>query len=101
MQDSPSFLSPPPPSSGRTTLIEFPCAFPLKVMGRNVDALIPTLCAISLEFDPFFDAQSIELRPSKAGNYMGVTLYIAATSQVQLDALYIRLSSHPLVKVVL
>ena len=95
-----------PPSSEisaieRVSLIAFPSFFPIKVMGRNVDALIPTLCAIALEFDPAFEATGIELRTSKAGNYMGVTLNITASSQSQLDALYTRLSKHPLVKVVL
>ena len=47
------------------------------------------------------DESLIELRPSKAGNYLGVTVTITATSREQLDELYRTLSSHPLVKVVL
>jgi hypothetical protein len=87
--------------SARATLIEFPCSFPIKVMGHKVDHFVHTLTAIAKEFDPQFDASSIELRQSKAGNYLGVTLNVWATSQVQLDALYTTVSSHPLVKVVL
>ncbi len=87
--------------SARATLIEFPCAFPIKVMGHKVDDFVSTLTTIAQEFDPQFDATSIELRQSKAGNYLGVTLNVWATSQAQLDALYMALSSHPLVKVVL
>ena len=90
-----------PAESARATLIEFPCAFPIKVMGHKVDDFVSTLTTIALEFDPQFDAASIELRQSKAGNYLGVTLNVWATSQTQLDALYMALSSHPLVKVVL
>ena len=87
--------------SARTTLIEFPCAFPIKVMGPKVDHFVHSLTPIAREFDPQFDAASVEIRQSKAGNYLGVTLTVWATSQSQLDALYTTLSSHPLVKVVL
>ena len=68
-------LDPPvtPAESARATLIEFPCAFPIKVMGHKVDDFVSTLTTIALEFDPQFDAASIELRQSKAGNYLGVT----------------------------
>jgi putative lipoic acid-binding regulatory protein len=56
---------------------------------------------IAKQFDPAFDAATIELRDSKAGKYLGVTVTITATSREQLDELYRTLSSHPLVKVVL
>ena len=96
-------IDPPvtPAESARATLIEFPCAFAIKVMGHKVADFVSTLTKIAQEFDPQFDATSIELRQSKAGNYLGVTLNVWATSQAQLDALYMALSSHPLVKVVL
>jgi putative lipoic acid-binding regulatory protein len=41
------------------------------------------------------------MRPSKAGNYMGLTFTINATSREQLDNLYRALHAHPLVSVVL
>jgi putative lipoic acid-binding regulatory protein len=50
---------------------------------------------------PTFDPATIELRDSRAGNYLGVTITITATSREQLDDLYRALTSHPLVKVVL
>jgi len=56
---------------------------------------------VAQQFDPGFDAASIETRPSKAGNYLGVTITITATSREQLDELYRTLSTHPMVKVVL
>jgi putative lipoic acid-binding regulatory protein len=87
--------------SNSYSLLTFPSIFPIKVMGLNVDALIPALCEIALLFDPLFQSDTLELRPSKAGNYIGVTLHINATSKTQLDNLYRSLSSHPLVKVVL
>jgi putative lipoic acid-binding regulatory protein len=43
----------------------------------------------------------LELRESKGGNYLGITLNITATSREQLDELYRTLSTHPMVKMVL
>jgi putative lipoic acid-binding regulatory protein len=85
----------------KDSLIEYPCIFPIKVMGVKVDALVPTMTALALQFDPFFDATTIELRESSGGKYLGITLSITATSREQLDNLYRALSSHPLVKMVL
>jgi putative lipoic acid-binding regulatory protein len=59
------------------------------------------MVAVALRFDPGFDAATVERRPSKAGNYLGLTLTVTATSREQLDDLYRALSSHPMVKVVL
>ncbi|MDO8279316.1 MAG: DUF493 family protein [Burkholderiaceae bacterium] len=82
-------------------LIEFPTLFPIKVMGQKVDGFVAALVAVARCFDPGFDEASIELRPSKAGNYLGVTLHVTVTSREQLDELYRTLSTHPMVKVVL
>jgi uncharacterized protein len=83
------------------SLIEYPCRFPIKVMGAKAEGFVHALTVIARQFDPAFDASSIELRESKAGNYLGVTLSINATSREQLDELYRTLSTHPMVKVVL
>lgn len=83
------------------SLITYPSQFPIKVMGQKVDGFVHAMTHIALQFDPAFDATTVELRESKAGNYLGVTLTVTATSRAQLDELYRTLSSHPLVKVVL
>jgi putative lipoic acid-binding regulatory protein len=62
---------------------------------------VSALTHIAQQFDPMFDASTIELRESKGGNYLGVTLTVNATSRAQLDELYRTLSTHPMVKVVL
>ena len=85
----------------KDTLIEYPSVFPIKVMGAMVDGFAEALCQLAIQYDPGFDPSSIELRPSKAGNYLGVTLNITATSREQLDDLYRALTSHPMVKIVL
>ena len=83
------------------SLIEYPSLFPIKVMGLKVDGLVHAITVIAHAFDPAFDASTIELRESKGGNYLGVTITVTATSREQLDELYRTLTSHPLVKVVL
>ena len=88
--------NPPEPS-----LIEFPSSFPIKVMGLNADGFVHAITLIAEKFDPAFDATTVELRPSKGGKYLGVTITVTATSREQLDELYRTLSTHPMVKMVL
>ena len=83
------------------SLIEYPCKFPIKVMGTRVEGLVHAITTITLQFDPAFDASTVELRESKGGKYLGVTVTVNATSREQLDELYRTLSTHPMVKVVL
>ena len=95
-------ITPPAGSDPRKdSLIEYPCRFPIKVMGAMVDGFADALAEVAREFDPDFDAATMELRPSKGGNYLGVTITITATSREQLDGLYLRLTGHPMVKIVL
>ena len=85
----------------RKTLLEFPCDFPIKIMGARVDDFAQTVLGVVLRHAPDFDAATMQMRPSSKGNYLSITCTVNATSQAQLDALYIELSSHPMVKVVL
>lgn len=98
--------APTPPTAAvndvrKDSLIEYPSLFPIKVMGLKTDGMVAALTHIAHQFDPDFDASTVELRESKAGNYLGATLIINATSREQLDELYRTLSTHPMVKVVL
>ncbi|MGJ7504967.1 YbeD family protein [Variovorax sp. ZT5P49] len=89
------------PDPRKESLIEYPSQFPIKVMGAKVDGFVHAVTQIAEQFDPTFDATTVELRDSKAGNYLGVTITVTATSREQLDDLYRALSAHPMVKVVL
>jgi uncharacterized protein len=82
---------------GRTTALEFPTAFPIKVMGRRTDDFAQAIVDVVLRHAPDFDPASLEMRASREGNYLSVTATITATSREQLDALYRELTSHPLV----
>jgi putative lipoic acid-binding regulatory protein len=85
----------------KPSLLEFPCDFPLKVMGAAVADFAQTIAAEVCRHAPDFDPATIEMRPSSGGKYLSLTCTIRATSQAQLDEIYRALSSHPMVKVVL
>jgi putative lipoic acid-binding regulatory protein len=83
------------------SLIDYPCQFPIKVMGLNVDGFTEAVVSIAAQFDPNFGPDAVQTRPSSANKYLGVTITVTATSRAQLDELYRTLSTHPLVKMVL
>ena len=83
------------------SLIEYPSDFPIKVMGKQHPEFAQTLTEVVLQFDPAFDPASVEMRPSKGGNYMGLTFTVRATSREQLDSLYRALHGPPMVSTVL
>jgi uncharacterized protein len=91
----------PSPDHRTASLIEYPSEFPIKVMGAQVDGFVDAVVAVARRHDPNLDETRIEQRPSRAGNYLGITITVTATSREQLDALYAELSSHSMVKVVL
>ncbi len=64
---------PPPPADTprQESLIEYPSLFPIKVMGEKVDGLVHAISLIALQFDPVFDATTIELRESKGRQIPG------------------------------
>jgi putative lipoic acid-binding regulatory protein len=92
-------------SETKDTLLVFPTAFPIKAMGRmkatDADAanqnFAQTVLEIVQKHAPDFDAATMEMRPSKNGNFVSVTATINATSKLQLDNLYRELSGHPAV----
>ena len=85
----------------RESLLEFPCAFPIKIMGLARNDLAQAVLEVVLRHDPEFDGATMEMRASSGGKYVSLTCTVKATSKPQLDALYMELTAHPLVKVVL
>lgn len=83
------------------SLIEYPCDFPIKVMGRAQPDFAQTLTEVVRRFDPAFDPATVEMRPSRGGKYLGLTFTVHATSRQQLDDLYRALHAHAMVSVVL
>lgn len=88
-------------SNPTDSLIEYPCEFPIKIMGAMQDAFAQTMVDLVKEHDPTFHAGKLEMRPSTKGNYLGLTAIVFVTNRDQLDTLYRALTSHPMVKMVL
>nr|WP_322011072.1 DUF493 family protein [Paraburkholderia sp. J12] len=88
-------------NTAKESLIEFPCDFPIKVMGKTHPEFTQTIAAVIRTFDGAFDEHAIETRPSSGGNYTGLTVTVRATSQAHLDDIYRALTGHPMVKIVL
>lgn len=85
----------------KESLLEFPCDFPIKIMGKSHPEFAGTIVKVVRQFDSEVDPARVETRPSSGGNYTGLTITVRATSQAQLDDIYRALTGHPMVKVVL
>lgn len=81
--------------------LTFPCEFPIKAMGLKHQRFVQNVLDIVLRYAPDFPPQSVELRPSSQGKYLSVTCTITATSQEQLNRIYMALKEHPDVAIVL
>jgi len=82
-------------------LLQFPCRFPLKIMGERHDAFIATVVEVVRAHAPDLVEGDVALRASSSGRYLSLTVTVNATSRPQLDSIYLALTSHPMVKVVL
>ena len=83
------------------SLIEFPCAFPLKVMGvlaQDFDALV---VAIVRRHVAAIDDDAVRAKPSREGKYVSLTVTVWIESKHQLEALYTDLSGHERILMVL
>lgn len=83
------------------TLLQFPCDFPIKVMGRRTDDFRSLVMGIVQKHAGVIEPANIEERPSKDGSYLSLTCTFSAQSREQLDALYRELTSCERVLIVL
>ena len=83
------------------TLIEFPCHFPIKIMGEVHDQFTSTVIQIITQTNEKFDPSTIEKKGSSEGRYISLTCFVYVKSKSELDDIYRSLSSHPMIKVVL
>jgi uncharacterized protein len=90
-----------PPVPPEESLIQYPSAFPIKVMGAHHEEFVASVVAVAVAHDPGFDAATLQRRPSSSGNYLGLTVTVTATSREQLDNIYRALTRLPHVKYVL
>lgn len=73
------------------TLLEFPCDFPVKIMGRDSQSFRDMVVDIVTRHAGETPATT---RPSRDGRYVSMSFTIHATSRAQLDALYCELSAN-------
>ncbi len=83
------------------SLIEYPCDFPLKILGHSQPGFAQAVLAVVKRHAPDFDDATMAMKPSKKGKYLSLTCVIRAASREQLDALYQELCDLPTVVMVL
>jgi putative lipoic acid-binding regulatory protein len=81
-------MSDTPGSVERETLLEFPCRFPIKAMGRHSEEFQATVEQIVFRHAKMWPDEEVQITPSRAGNFVSITAVIEAESQSQLDAIY-------------
>lgn len=79
------------------SLLEFPSRFPIKAMGRQSDEFETAVREIILRHAQLWQDEEVRLQPSRAGNFLSITMVIEAQSQAQLDAIYQELTDSELV----
>ena len=75
------------------TLFEFPCEFPIKVMGQASDVFEIEVVQIIRRHVPDLTENAVKRRESAKSNYAALTVTITATSRKQLDAIYMDLTA--------
>ena len=76
------------------TLMEFPCSFPIKMMGRDTPAFRRTVRELVEKHTGPVDDDAIQSSSSRNGRFVSVTITVSAESQEQLDNIYREVSAH-------
>jgi len=87
--------------STEDTLLEFPCQFPIKMMGRDEQCFRQVAVALIEEHTGTIAEDAVSTATSSKGNFLSITVTITAESQQQLDDIYRALSSHEAILVAL
>ena len=82
-------------------LLQFPCDFPLKIVGIKADDYKDKIVEVIKKYDPDYNPAEANLKESAKGNYLSLGVVVRATSQDQLDDLYKALVDHEYTKFVL
>jgi putative lipoic acid-binding regulatory protein len=81
--------------------IEFPCDYPIKVLGRSVAEFESTILEVFERHAPGFERDRISSKVSREGNFVSLTIFITATGKPQLEALHEELLATGLVQMVI
>lgn len=83
------------------SLIEFPCSFPVKIIGVSAPGFVDAIKQTTLNHFPKFTESDLTQKPSEKNNYLAVTVQVFAENQAMLDAFYQDITKLPGVKMVL
>ncbi|MDA9272239.1 DUF493 domain-containing protein [bacterium] len=83
------------------SLMQFPCDFPLKIIGNNSASFVQEIAAIIQKHYPTVLESSLHCKPSQNSNYLAISVTLHVQNQPSLDALYLELTQHPGIKMVL
>lgn len=89
------------PETGSAPILEFPCQYPVKVMGDAVDGFRMQIVEIFRRHAPEVSDDQVTVRESAKGNYLSITVIIEATGEAQLAALFADLKAVDSVRLVL
>ena len=78
----------------RATAFEFPCTFPIKVIGTDQEDFLAVIMAILRKHVPSLREEEVVANLSSGGKYVSLTATFTAESMEQLDALYLELTRH-------
>ena len=81
--------------------IEFPCEYPIKIVGVFHEEFELTVRQLTARHAPGFTDDDVSVRMSGQGKYCAVTIMITATGEPQLKAIHADLMAHTMVKMVL
>lgn len=86
-------------SDGPTPELNFPCEYPVKVIGRDEDNFFDFVVNVVSRHVPGLSPDEFSTRLSSGGTYMTVSVTFIAESRPQVDALYQELGQHQRVRV--
>ena len=81
--------------------IEFPCDYPIKVIGHAVEEFEAVVLAVFERHTGLISPQKLKRQPSSKGNYISLTVTIEATGEQQLSQIFVDLKAIASVKIVL
>ena len=81
--------------------IEFPCDYPIRVLGDASEQFIDQVFSIMQQHAPEISRDKVKTRPSRKGTFVSVHIIIRATGEQQLSAIHRDLQRHPAVKMVI
>ena len=76
------------------SVIQFPCAFPIKMMGRDTKEFRAAARMLVEKHAGAVPDEAVQVALSRNGRFVSVTVTIEATSQQQLDAIYTDATNH-------